>query len=298
MTGRDADYPAAHSMDVAWYAVDRDGHIAVFQSGEDGAVPAGAHAEEFYGAATLGRIEAVAPASEPIHSLRGRTGLHQEWSRHAPPPLDGHSPPVLFRIESRGGIVLHQEEIAPGPAAVEPTPILMFVTSLDTLGDEIARGEALPVPADDAPAVLFRSITRSTFERLHDTGVCLGCSDLVADDESPERVGLFHYEHPDDLCLSEPYGRRGRPRHPLRIDHLPADLGGLIAQVRFGTICFAESDRIQPVEHARCESYQAAFLSTDGVTVRPIPGKEDEFRKEYETYASLAPGLKVDPSPP
>ena len=35
----DADFPAAHSMDTVWFAVDREGHIALFQSGENGHVP-------------------------------------------------------------------------------------------------------------------------------------------------------------------------------------------------------------------------------------------------------------------
>jgi hypothetical protein len=33
------DFPAAHSMDTEWFAVDRDGHVAVFVSGENGPVP-------------------------------------------------------------------------------------------------------------------------------------------------------------------------------------------------------------------------------------------------------------------
>src|SRR5262249_26531495 len=33
------DFPAAHSMDATWFAVDRDGHVGVFDSGEPGAVP-------------------------------------------------------------------------------------------------------------------------------------------------------------------------------------------------------------------------------------------------------------------
>ncbi len=33
------DYPAAHSMDTEWYAIDEDGHIAQFDSGKFGAVP-------------------------------------------------------------------------------------------------------------------------------------------------------------------------------------------------------------------------------------------------------------------
>ena len=39
---RVADYPAAHSMDTTWYAVDGAGHVAVFLSGEQGPVPLGA----------------------------------------------------------------------------------------------------------------------------------------------------------------------------------------------------------------------------------------------------------------
>ena len=34
-----SDYPAAHSMDTEWFAVDADGHVAVFETGEPGPVP-------------------------------------------------------------------------------------------------------------------------------------------------------------------------------------------------------------------------------------------------------------------
>lgn len=33
------DFPAAHSMDTAWFAVDADGHVGRFDTGEDGALP-------------------------------------------------------------------------------------------------------------------------------------------------------------------------------------------------------------------------------------------------------------------
>jgi hypothetical protein len=37
----DVDFPAAHSMDTEWFAVDAAGHVAFFDSGEDGHVPEG-----------------------------------------------------------------------------------------------------------------------------------------------------------------------------------------------------------------------------------------------------------------
>jgi hypothetical protein len=30
----DADFSAAHSMDTSWFAIDQDGHVAYFDSGE------------------------------------------------------------------------------------------------------------------------------------------------------------------------------------------------------------------------------------------------------------------------
>lgn len=41
------NYPAAHSMDTTWYAVDAAGRVAAFQSGEDGHVPLGATDADF-----------------------------------------------------------------------------------------------------------------------------------------------------------------------------------------------------------------------------------------------------------
>ena len=35
------DFPAAHSMDTDWFAVDRNGHVAICSSGEPGPVPVG-----------------------------------------------------------------------------------------------------------------------------------------------------------------------------------------------------------------------------------------------------------------
>ena len=38
----DFDYPAAHSMDTIWYAVDEAGHVAALLTGENGSLPDGA----------------------------------------------------------------------------------------------------------------------------------------------------------------------------------------------------------------------------------------------------------------
>jgi hypothetical protein len=42
----DADFPAAHSMDSSWYAVDQNGNVALFITGEGGAMPEHAYSPE------------------------------------------------------------------------------------------------------------------------------------------------------------------------------------------------------------------------------------------------------------
>jgi len=44
-----ADYPAAHSMDTEWFAIDDEGRVALFTSGEAGVLPETAQAQtSFY----------------------------------------------------------------------------------------------------------------------------------------------------------------------------------------------------------------------------------------------------------
>src|SRR4051794_40197499 len=84
------DYPAAHSMDTGWFAVDRDGHVAYFYSREAGAVPAEARREE--PTATLHELEALVSPTEPIYELRGRSGIREVEGHHLSLLADGRRP--------------------------------------------------------------------------------------------------------------------------------------------------------------------------------------------------------------
>src|SRR4051794_26355762 len=122
----EAEYPAAHSMDTGWFAVDRDGHVAYFYSREAGAVPAEARREE--PTATLHELEALVSPTEPIYELQGRSGVREDKAHHISLFPDGR-PPVL---------------------GDDPWSVLLFVTSLDAVREEIARGMAVLVPSRDA----------------------------------------------------------------------------------------------------------------------------------------------------
>src|SRR5690242_4718432 len=55
---------AAHSMDTDWYAVDRNGRVALLKSGEEGSVPYEAHRQywdELYDDLVIARIASRSP---------------------------------------------------------------------------------------------------------------------------------------------------------------------------------------------------------------------------------------------
>ena len=71
------DYPAAHSMDTMWFAVDADGHVAAFDTGEGGGVPEIAYVDDAYELADLIRELPEGGAQlDPVGHALGATEQH------------------------------------------------------------------------------------------------------------------------------------------------------------------------------------------------------------------------------
>jgi hypothetical protein len=63
-----ADFPAAHSMDTTWFAVDEDGYVGYFISDTQGLVPCAALSNEEYDEA-LRALMALAPPGKEVLRL-------------------------------------------------------------------------------------------------------------------------------------------------------------------------------------------------------------------------------------
>jgi hypothetical protein len=184
----DADYPAAHSADTTWFAVDADGHVGVFDSGQNGAVPEGA---------------------EPVD---------QYW---------------LVRTLQ-------------GPSAAGNWP----------------------------PAEVWREAVR---------------------------LGLFWFQHDDDfdeLPFPSPYGQGQSPATPLHVNQLPPQYRELARRIRLENVRFSDGKGVQPVEHVACQVWDGeaafAYLASDGVTIRPLPGREDLFAAHREELREYFPDFRIE----
>jgi hypothetical protein len=261
----EADFPAAHSMDTDWFAVDRDGHVAVFDSGEAGAVPVAAGTDEDRD--VLLRLAASLPAVLPLFDLK-------EWVGHTDSPESRH-----IRAE-------HDWEYA---------RILMFLETLDPIRDTLGTALVAARPGAFGHAVFFEELSPALFRRIHAAGACRACVSLYEHEDWPTRLGLFRYSHTCDNWISGPYGRDGRPARPLRIDEIPPEFRAAFEGMRFEALCFAETKEIQPVDHGPCQSWENAYLALDRKTVRPMPGREEEYRDAFE---DLSDGSDLQYEPP
>jgi hypothetical protein len=246
------DYPAAHSMDTTWFAVDRDGHIGIFESGESGAVPENA---------------ADLSIDELLEHLRPGG-----WAYH---PAQSQAPGVP-QTQHRAG------HFTRGPLDT----VLMFLVDLGPVEADLRSGSAREVPATKGVAVLWSRLTEERYDALHASGACRHCRhDYSRYQEGDEelvgsRGSLFCFEHLTDNWSAGPYAVETQPERPLNVSELPPDLRSAVSQVRFDR-SFGESPLLQPVEHFECISWGGAWLPADGSEARPIPGREDDYEIQY-----------------
>jgi hypothetical protein len=92
--------------------------------------------------------------------------------------------------------------------------------------------------------------------------------------------------------FSPPYEHTDAPARPLHIDQLPPDVREVIGHVRL-PMRFTVDDTFQPCEHMPCVYWEAAYVTSDGKTVCPIPGcKEEDYRAAVEEELRQSPELR------
>ena len=77
------------------------------------------------------------------------------------------------------------------------------------------------------------------------------------------------------------YERVAVPKKPLHLDQLPPKLRKNVAKCKLPTVDFAKSGELQVVPLVPCDLYwdeAVAYFAVGHKEVRPIPGKEKEYR--------------------
>jgi hypothetical protein len=285
-------------MDTTWFAVDRDGHIAAFESAEGGAVPENAVNDQQGAIDPLAEIVSHATPCEPIYALQDRqspltTVHHAEPQKHY---RQIANPGFVQRL-----VALFKGTSAPtAPVAYDASseaeqliaPVLMFFADPHVAADAVADGNGQPVKSVDRNAVLFMNLPLAVYRSLHDRGACPGCFYMFElspyegiEPREYSKFGLYHYNCCEDQ-LAVPYGRHTIPDKPLEIDQLPPELRDEFVRLQFTDLSFADTPYIQPASRTKSFCWDGGYLAEDFKTFKANPGQEDEYKECYKNMTT------------
>jgi hypothetical protein len=252
-------------MDTRWFAVDRDGAVGVFTSGEAGAVPAPVAAENRqHDGEAEEAVDALAEGGEPEVDFGG--ALHPGLLPDQPLPRHRDTVPTVGER-----LYLFTRSAASLPATVRELPAYRAFRCGELDVVELV-GEVTGVKDERFPR------WKEAFEALWQVSEPIVAWTARARDVRAARRGLFVYEAHEERNEPEAYGRGLSPARALHVDALPPYLRQrLLAQQRL-PVSFRKSRYVQPAEHVECLAWAwGCYVASDGFTVRPLKPKRPEY---------------------
>ena len=276
-----SDFPAAHSADTTWFAVDADGHIGVFDSGEGGAVPKPNiefqrelwhkgwpepclyDLDELFWEWSQEYENRVIYLEIPSHKILDKLGLSK--FDLSTTPTHKTSPDLLtplisiLRIEEGESSNINSDD----SWIDSEDPWLFILAGNEAQTYEILKSHCLRatdyadyiVRFSGEPALLFITYCPyAILHRLFEQSLVTCAIPLEGSRYNLATwLGLFDYFHdcPDPI----PYERYNQPIQPLKLDDLPKKIQSILTRIRFDKIKFSESHEIQPIEHMQCDTW-------------------------------------------
>lgn len=265
-------FPAAHSMDTEWFAIDADGNIAIFVSGEGGAVPQ-----------TNYSPFVESQEQDPVYL----NNIFYEWAKRSEDSIISHSSTSEQILQSIGIDLSELENAGKGNLGVRflrslidtasineqetsikswqysDTHWLLFpncneLNILKILKNDNWRSGDYVIRFSGQPMMLFVSYSPiSTIQMLFKKGYLnyyLRLNSDSYDNTLLTLLGFFAYSH--DHSSPAPYEQEShQPCFPLKLSNLPERLQDELSWNWFENIKFADNNRIQPIEHMKCKTW-------------------------------------------
>ncbi len=239
------DFPAAHSMDTEWFAVDKCGHVAIFDGGEDGPVPWAAH-----------RTDATLKADRPFVGELDRClaerdivpGVHRSQVQCVE---DGK------KVERAGGFYL----LGPGLKADSGR-----VRTPAVINPWTKRPEPLTFGTANGRDWVEGRLSPESWAWLHEVPHrCLGCVPRLPVGRT-WRLDMFHFIRYSNISYgNKPYDQEGQnPDQPATFDDLSRVITWPLGPpLVFPAFCFLEKKKIQPLQWTPSRTWSDAELWVD-----------------------------------
>lgn len=306
------DVPAAHSMDTEWFAVDADGHVGYFVTGEDATYP-----DEGWPAGG-GETTASVDTIEGHAFERGWIAADEQLiARAQAPEQAGHAwfddaCDVPRRYAAIHDMLLAKWRELPwwqrllrrGSAPRRgPTPDACDGTVVMDARSRVPEGRVYVRRVGELQVVWIQQISLDKLRALHDAGLCLGCvkAPRIDEDRVLARVGIFSFVPEIDYsgAILSPYRRVAAVSRPRTISEFEPGFVRELNAVVLADAHFVRDALVQPARTLRCMGYtesSPAYLDVDLRTVRPQRGMEMEYGRMLAELEKQAPGYRFERS--
>lgn len=252
---KEVDYPAGHSMNTNWFAVDKDGNIAFFNSSDSGMVAAACQLESYFD-------EFLRLNSKPLSKHLREFTLSKELVDAI---LSKCTTENLRKITD--DIIENEYLFFTG----------FFVLAEGYNWEDLQFEKYLENEENNDDFIIQISYHHRlyyiediygwevSFKQAIKAGMIISCVESFydiseVDFEKTESVhfGLYHYEY---QYGTEPYLREYAPKHPLNVKHLSQKLQEDFAT--FNSISFEQSKYLQPYEFLPCNTFDLYRITED-----------------------------------
>lgn len=271
----DEDFPAAHSMDTHWFAVDKAGQVARFDTGEAGAVPVSS------GTLSVEEILSHFPPNSPIQyevedliATEGGPVFHYSYAEQRSVTAsfsDSQSCYSVLMLLKAQPLMLGQDAQPPASAS----DLLKLVFKPDEVHNRLfaeliaSVGPIQPIPnSRHLLGYIEGPLPVGILQQLVQSGLVLKA--WVNHGLSAERLGIYEYSHGDGFenWVAGLYLLENVPVQPLRLQDLPPTLRDALARVHFAQRKFGQDAAIDPREAGECVSWGTPWVGFDGIVQR------------------------------
>jgi hypothetical protein len=256
------DFPAAHSMDTDWFAIDGDGNVGVFQSGEGGAVPISNWGlRRHLKIENLEDLFAFMAKDYPYHFFPIKTSSQILVKSLSLKKLQERIDEWILFLS---GSISYDDSKTCEYSEMKIYDILLLLNSEDVIPQlEIENiDDAFGLHfAGDMVVVFVSHCSIPILQSFVDDGKVLAGREASIFD-FVGLLGFFNY-----VCGEQnsfPYKLVGKPINPISLVDIPEQIHELIEGNKFSNLNFNDKKSLQPIEYIECNGYGIWWMDEQG----------------------------------
>jgi hypothetical protein len=252
------DFPAAHSMDTTWFAIDADGCVGIFSSGEGGAVP-----------------EDLTQVANNTSEFEG--DLLELLAKDNGRLIDREAIDLEFILQTMSMENLLAEIHESGEFDIYG--LFLAITTEEVIADLQRQADSVIELYRDANSIVVYSSECEVkwLKKAISSGAVLSGSKEFNLEYNLNLLGWYSYDcgeqYPDTYDLER------FPKKPIYFNDLPPEISQHIKLTKFPNLRFAQTRSIQPIEHMLCRTWGMTdcWEGTDG-----------EWHEDFPDYSAPA----------